>query len=467
MSVKKYLIERKISAIIIVIVALSLIILYYYPPIITLATNEKSYLDNSINMVIKMHKYFYISRKSLNYINVSSLISTGANVSIFSVDSIPNINNGSVIIFTVSELSGSEGVKPADLLENLKKASNKTESLALTWLNPNKDEKVSREAFDTVAKFFGTKNLRPILPLEPTVPINNDKKSAPTIHHSLYKAMMIAFTIKPLGTIIIEDSKDFIRNLAIILKWFNEAGKIKKENISLANSSIGSITRISGFKLVGYIGWITSAITGQVCGETTGSMKVKVEYYYGESGKYRFWLAYVMHGSVGYQTQCIGIFNHYPKNFISVVNWRTSTWPGQVLWDWGPKNMGTRQTISYYLSSGVSVGTELATASIEYSVTITGPNAPYYEWYDRSDPSDGIAKTEHNLKLPATYDESKLNNIWFQVEPSSIGVLDPDKPGGILPMIVDHYFTTTLNTGDNTSISFRVYLYPDNVYKVT
>ncbi len=98
---------------------------------------------------------------------------------------------------------------------------------------------------------------------------------------------------------------------------------------------------------------------------------------------------------------------------------------------------------------------------------ITEPNAPYYEWFDRPCPHCGIAKAEHNVKVPTGYDESKLNYMLFTVEPSSIGFLDPNRDGGYLPMIISHTFTTYLNTGDSATIEFWASLWPDEVRERT
>jgi hypothetical protein len=151
---------------------------------------------------------------------------------------------------------------------------------------------------------------------------------------------------------------------------------------------------------------------------------------------------------------------HYPKTFISETDWKTSIWAGQILGEWGPKNAGSAATISYTLSIGS------ARATIQYSIGFTEPYAPYYEWFDISDPPYGIAKAEHNVKVPWFYDTLKLINKQFTVEPSSIGFLDPNKDGGYLPMIITHTFTTYLNTGDSATIKFGVRLWTDKYEEI-
>jgi len=173
----------------------------------------------------------------------------------------------------------------------------------------------------------------------------------------------------------------------------------------------------SAWIFIGYIGWITANFTGSVCGEVTGTMYVKVDYYYASvttpSGKtYYGFMAHVEHSAKGYRTECctqscLGPFcstscstnDHYPQIFISKTNWMTSTWPGQVLDDWGPRGVGTSATITYVVawSAGVQPGASQSSASaiVQYNTSITSPNAPYYDWYDMTDPEAGIAVTKH------------------------------------------------------------------------
>jgi len=180
-------------------------------------------------------------------------------------------------------------------------------------------------------------------------------------------------------------------------------------------------------------------------------------------------MAHVEHDAKGYRTQCSSsTYDHYPQTFISKTNWMTSIWPGQVLDDWGPKNVGTSSTISFAV--GWSAGAQLGlsgtsvSATVQYSTSTSMPNAPYYEWYDMTDPAAGLAMAKHIVQVPQGYDISNLDGVMFSVDPTSIAFLDPDKSGGDLPMIVSHEFTTTLNTGDTVTISFSASLYPTAVY---
>ena len=449
----------------IIVILLSVVLLC--TPIVGYYDYDEEFL--SYTPEVKASRIF-ISHEALKYIDTSELNVIADNIIEFDLSSIPQIYENSIVIVTVEELAGLKGITQVDVLLNFSRAIANTNSFILVWLNPSEDIRVSKRGLETVLKLYGIKKLRPLLPLNPDS-ITNTKYAAPQIHPALFKAAMIAFSINPTGVIVIEDSKKPIKDIAFIIELFYKAGKTKSQIISLLNKDLSSITEINGFNFIGYIGWKTSSMYGRVCNEETGYMSVKVDYYYAsdETHGYKFWLAHVMHGAKGYETYCLlpPSIHHYPEKFISVTDWRTEVWPAQILDDWGPKNIGSAATISYTVSSGISVGLSVASASIEYSVTITEPNAPYFEWRDLSDPPSGISKVEHIVKVPQGYDIGKLDNVWFQVEPSSIGLLDPNKYGGVPPMVVLHYFETSLNTGDKTSISFGAYLFPYSVLEDT
>jgi len=195
-------------------------------------------------------------------------------------------------------------------------------------------------------------------------------------------------------------------------------------------------------------------------------MYVKVDYYYSSvtmPGRktYRGFMAHVEHSAVGYTEISCRVYDRYPQTLISKTDWKTSAWLGQFLDDWGPKNVGAAAMIVY---DGVSL-LGSAPATINYGVPMleTQANAPYYEWYDITDPANGVAVAKHVLHVPRGFDISKLSGILFTVEPTSIAFLDPDKPGGVLPMLVSHEFTTTLNTSDTATIGFAIRLYPTGV----
>jgi hypothetical protein len=396
----------------------------------------------------------YVSKGSSQIIDLEA-IKKVTSAEIFDISSIPIIKDRSILIFNINEIVSEH----KQIFPQLQKLT--ARNIAIIWINLNKDVEKAKFALDVFLKLLGSKNIMPILPLDPNS-IGTDKKQAPKIHPVIYSAQIFGISFSPNGIIIIEELKYIIEELSTIQRWLEQDSK----------SFVPAIIKdIQGFKQIGFIGWKTAYFKGQGCGETTGYMDVLVYYYYtwwGTSTIYHTWLAHSLHSAVGYKTSCwFRTWNHYPKTFISVTDWKTSIWAGQILGDWGPKNAGTVSTISYTLRTGAPVGYKTSYATIEYSILITEPNAPYYEWFDRSCPHCGIAKVEHNVKVPTGYDVSKLNYRLFTVEPSSIGFLDPNRDGGYLPMIISHTFTTYLNTGDSATIEFWASLWPDEVRERT
>lgn len=110
-------------------------------------------------------------------------------------------------------------------------------------------------------------------------------------------------------------------------------------------------------------------------------MSVKVDYYYA-SEIYHTFFEYVQHSAKGYRTSCWFItYNHYPKNFTTLTDWKTYVYSGQVLDQWAPKNVGSAVTISYTIASaGISLGAR-PSLSVEYSAaeSVTIPAIPYFE----------------------------------------------------------------------------------------
>lgn len=159
------------------------------------------------------------------------------------------------------------------------------------------------------------------------------------------------------------------------------------------------------------------------------------------------------------QHSAIGYNGYSPKKFVSVTDWNTDTWEGQVLHQWGPKNGGSNTQITFTLTAGVQGEEPVATATISYSVQ----GGLEIRWKDHTVPDKGYVKTLHEIP------DSK-SDVTYTLEPSSIGLLDPNKQGGgVLPMIIDHEFKTELQKWwlwpdiKTIDISFTVALYDSNV----
>jgi hypothetical protein len=74
---------------------------------------------------------------------------------------------------------------------------------------------------------------------------------------------------------------------------------------------------------------------------------------------------------------------------------------------------------------------------------------------DYTDPGMGRVRIRHQVEMGG-FSESSLNNVVFAVESSSFGFLDPNKPGGVMPMIIYQSFYMELNTRDSINIMFQV-----------
>ncbi len=264
---------------------------------------------------------------------------------------------------------------------------------------------------------------------------SNDKDPyrAVPLDPRMFKAAAIAVSVMntewgvATGVFIIENTTNPVKDIALASCIFVNTPDVVKDGDVDGNS----ITRMEGFQFLGYIGWKHSI--------TLGDQWVKTEYYYATatSGEntYRFYLAYNIHSQKPWV-----ILGGNSVDFTTITDWNTDTYPGQVLWDWGPKNLVCGGTISFEVSgfSGIS-------ASISYS----GFLGVVYCSSDFTDPGAGIANT-YNKNIGVN-----LPFITYTVEPASIGMLDPTKPFGVEPMVVNHDFIA--NYGG--VIYYKAYLY--------
>jgi len=416
----------------------------------------------------------YISERSSHVISPDLIKYMGLNTIIFSsLKDLSILNKPSLLILHVDDITD-VNLKPVDILNILTRSTSNINRLVIMFLNPDKNIDKTRIMFEIILKYYGYKKVRLIMPLEPYDQLPSDKLNGTLnkIHHKFYEAMAIGFSYNPNGVIIIEDLYDMPQTIIKILDWSRFIQKPISEPRLLRLLGSNSIIDQKGVNYLGYIGWKTSDVSG--CGGTIGTIYVKVDYFYTNvtalTGKtYHAWFAHIEHSAKGYATTCCSSFwpfcgtqYHYPSKFISETNWRTSTFPGQVLDEWNPKNVGTAQNMTFIVAWNAKTSSFL---TVSYSTTsVSMPNTPSYSWFDESTPSSGVARARHELVTPQDYDISRLNNVLFTVEPTSVAFLDPDKPGGVMPMILSHYFYTQFNTGESGSISFNVYLY-DSSYR--
>ncbi len=172
-----------------------------------------------------------------------------------------------------------------------------------------------------------------------------------------------------------------------------------------------------------------------------GYEEARVSYYYCETttavGTYKFFLAWAQHSGIGYTY--LHIFTWYPRVFISIIDWNTDLFLDQELDDWGPKSTGSNTVVTYGLTAGISGGDPTASASVSYSVD----GGLLIAWSSQTVAAQGFHKTTHNIGADK-YD------VAYTVEPSSVGLLDPEIDGSE-PMTVYQQFdiTATYSCGVN------------------
>ncbi|QOJ78642.1 hypothetical protein IG193_07755 [Infirmifilum lucidum] len=214
---------------------------------------------------------------------------------------------------------------------------------------------------------------------------------------------------------VLEGMYPLERLVAEWLDWITEV-------VGRRAGSTHSITNITGFTLIGWVDWKTSSI--EYYGMKAGRIHVRSKYYYyssqGASGKlYRYFLVRVAHLTTVYSS---GPIHWTFSKAVTEVDGMTDIFPGQILLGYEPgiNTSCTKFTVSVKPTrAGVST-------SASYD-----PNAVSYTTLKYS--SKGIVRWTH---APCQH----VPNVTWWVEPSAVFYLDPDRPGGVEPLIVGHYF---------------------------
>lgn len=427
----------------------------------------------------KHHIRVYISRAAARHLDIAKLRKIGFNVTIVqNITRLTKVEPNSILLLNITDVVNPR-VKAWKVLTKLVDLTNKaSKRVLIVILNPKRNRHACSQAIGLMYKYYHHYGVNPFIIVDNVK--GSKERRVYRISNVVLNSAGIAFSVKPNMLIIINTIHDIAQTLSLLAKWAGYYGKTGGVGSSLGAEDADGIVGIEKFAYIGSVGYITAVFNGTLCHEVTGYMAVKVDYYYAnvtvDGRVYHAWLAHVVHSAKGYETSCCYPFppfcktyHHYPSLFISKTDWNTLEYPGQILDSYQPVNFGTASTITYTIAwqFGANYGEE-AEASIRYSVSVSvsSPGTPYYEWYDISDPPYGIAAVKHYVDLPPGFDVSKLDNVLFTVEPSSIGYLDPTKPGGNLPMIVTHSFYTRLNTGDEANVTLTVILQPSNVVKV-
>jgi hypothetical protein len=348
-----------------------------------------------------------------------------------------SIKKKSIVIADISDIIGKD---PLYIVVNyLKNIIKQSSSIQIIIINKMGNSEAMKDFYDVWLKSLSAINYKPnIFLIDDKQEIYDKKYEALKLDQRLFASQIVAFSYNPYGIAVVEKISDTNKDIFYVINSF-----IETPHLMLYSST--PITQKEKFSFIGYIFWKSNP-TYDWFGGKAGEMFAKVEYYYAEeranSGQlYKFYLAYVMHIVKGYS---VNLWDRPPTEMITRTDWSTYHFPGQVLWDWGPKNVFSSDIIEY----SVSVN-PMATITVVYG-------SPYpFESFDQSDPQKGIAQVKHVIHNPSP-------NMFYTVKPSSIGMLDPNKPSGFEPVLVKHYMWTTFN-GVDTSISFRVAVYSTSI----
>jgi len=409
----------------------------------------------------------YFTEKASTVLNIEAIGQIGLKpLVIKSLLNLPIVEKPTLLITHVDDLIE---LKPTDMLDRLVAPLRGESRVAIMILNPeHRTEKIG-DVLEILLKYYGSRGEYLILPLDPEY-TSIDKKQVPPIDQRVFKADALVFSINPNGIIVIDKLYDSSYVLLTVMKWSKLINPGSFNDKAKEVIGVSRITERKGLDFMGYIGYLTSNWTGQQCGEVTGTMGVKLDLFYANvtattGTLYHAFFVHVEHQAKGYKTYCqLFYYDHYPSKFNTTIDWKTTTWPGQVVDTYEPKNTGTAQTISYTMGWSFSAGTSSISVTYTSTTTTTQPNAPYYRWVDSSEPWNGVVTTIHYVEKPKDLPDSALIDTTFTVEPSSVGFLDPDKAGGYPPMVIHGYFTALNNLGDSTSIHISVYLYPSSYY---
>ncbi|ACL10419.1 hypothetical protein DKAM_0090 [Desulfurococcus amylolyticus 1221n] len=383
------------------------------------------------------------------------------------------LEDNSVVVINTRDA----GLKPLNYYYVLTRLLDKASNYIIVLVNKDpkaRDHSVldaHASVFKVLSQVYG-KTYEPVMVCDPSdetlwQPREGEKPSGCRLHPAVVSADAVAYYTRPPGTVVVEnlDENNAASVVVFILKAYLPNSVFTKLATLLPRDLVPSTSIKEGpsnMVPLGTVGWITNYTRGRTCGEITGYQSFYIRYFYGNitlatGTLYHVFYAYAVHSGKGYQTTCWwSTINHYPRVFETVIYWKTDTYPGQVLDDWGPKNAGSQRVITYTVSAGMAIGKDFS-ATIEYSTGFTEPNAPYYTWMDLTDPPLGKVKVRHIVERGG-WPEDRLNDVLFTVEPSSYGYLDPNKPGGYLPMVVYHSMYMELNTGDSTNVTIAALL---------
>lgn len=284
----------------------------------------------------------------------------------------------------------------------------------------------------------------------------------------MYYAPLVAISCAPFGMYIISNGTNIYGGIiSAVNKFSNEEtinGGLISDYISQKHPLYSPmvITENTFTNYLGYLGWYSNNAYSYVWpfGPTVkaATQETAVDYYEAQTtnakGTWYFFLAYTRN-TVYMYSYIRYLFTL--SNIESITNWNTSTFAGQVLYDWAPTNSGSTSDMSYSLTAGVS--------GVGVSVSYSEQNGIPINWQDKTNPSSGYVNTAEQLgdiRNPAK------DYITYEVDPSSIGLLDPTKNGGTPPLLGTQIFDVNggneniFISGWSSQISWNFSLWPSS-----
>ncbi|MCL5990295.1 MAG: hypothetical protein M1166_08195 [Candidatus Thermoplasmatota archaeon] len=279
-----------------------------------------------------------------------------------------------------------------------------------------------------------------VMTLQLSHPVNSAEKSNTVPDSIIYTVKDLVITFHTFGIYLINTTGNGLSGISWALSEFET--KLINLSRTPSNSDQQMTLTENGFTFIGSVGLYTSCgygkdnYNGVIFGGSGKAIMMKVDTNFYEAnqttgqGKYYFFMAINNESLYGYSYSGWSFipsfpyyapwFVHYgPGNFQIKDDWHTSKWPGQELFSWGPMNSGSNTHITFGLSSATPI-------------TYSAPGGLAISWADESDPAKGI--------FDSLQEVSGMAGTEYSVEPSSIGMLNPTKSGGILPMFLTESF---------------------------
>ncbi|MEM0161078.1 MAG: hypothetical protein QW258_01325 [Thermoplasmata archaeon] len=297
----------------------------------------------------------------------------------------------------------------------------------------------------------------------------NENKSNLQLDPFIYSAPAVAISFAPFGMYVIPNGTNIYGGIiTAVNKFSNEAtvnGGLISDYMNQKQSPYSPmvINENTFTSYLGYLGWYSNSAYSYVWpfGPTVkaATQETAVDYYEAQTtnakGTWYFFLAYTRNTVYMYS---YSRYSFTLSNMESITNWNTSKFAGQVLYDWAPTNSGSTSDMTYSLSAGVS--------GVGVSVSYSEQNGIPIEWQDKTNPSSGYVNTAE--QLGSIRDPAK-DYVTYEVNPSSIGLLDPTKSGGYPPIIGAQIFDVNggneniFISGWSSQLSWNFALWPSSV----